>query len=153
MENNEHTDTRVTDLAYLTTLSKGDTLFIKEMIRIFLEENPREVLALETSIRENNFEGINVAAHKLRSTAPFVGIDKLIEKNLGEMIALAENNSILKKIEINPGDNPEIQKIEIVTSDKTVIERLEKLFNEVREVCERAREELVLLPPNFTTQV
>lgn len=153
MEDKDHTDDKVTDLRYLSVLSKGDTQFMKEMIRIFLEENPEEISMLEMGVQERDFEKINVAAHKLRSTAPFVGIDKIIEPEITELEKLAESNSAEKKIEIEPGNNPDIQKIEIVTSDKTVMQRIEKLFLKVKEVCEKARAELVLLPPNFAPQV
>jgi HPt (histidine-containing phosphotransfer) domain-containing protein len=136
---------QVIDLSYLTVLSKGNSQFVKEMIRIFLNENPREIDMLEEGIREKDFEKINVAAHKLRSTAPFVGIDKLIEADISKIEKLAVENSVLKKFEIDPGDkSPDIQKIEIVTTDKTVIATIEQLFKKIKLICEKAREELVI---------
>src|SRR5688500_6632968 len=92
MNENNHNDDKVTDLRYLSALAKGDAYFMKEMIRIFLEENTGEISMLEAAVREKDFKKINVASHKLRSTAPFVGIDKLIEADITELEELAENS-------------------------------------------------------------
>lgn len=153
MNENNHNDDKVIDLRYLSALAKGDIHFMREMIRIFLEENPSEILMLEAGIREKDFNKINVASHKLRSTAPFVGIDKIIEADITALEELAENNSGEKRIEIEPDGNPDIQRIEIVTSDRSLMQQIEKLFQKVKAICEKARAELALLPPNFVPQV
>lgn len=133
---------QVTNLDYLSELCRGDRVFLKEMIRIFLEENPREIQMLEDGIRDRNFQNIHLAAHKLRSTLPFVGIERLIEKEIMEIESIAVSNSTVQKIEIAPDDNPDIRKIEIVTTDRNVLQKIEDLFPKVKEVCERARLEL-----------
>ncbi|MGZ3901030.1 MAG: Hpt domain-containing protein, partial [Bacteroidia bacterium] len=68
---------QITNLSYLLSLSKGDKGFIKNMINVFLEENPKEVNNLEQSINEKDFDKIKAAAHKLKSTIPFVGLDAI----------------------------------------------------------------------------
>lgn len=133
----------ITDLTYLAELAKGNTAFLKEMIRIFIKENPAEVQALEDAIKVRDFAAMNIAAHKLRSTIPFVGIEKLIEADIQEIETLAESNLSAQRIQIEPEENTEIRKIEIFTTDKTVIQRIERLFPRVKEVCERARKELI----------
>jgi HPt (histidine-containing phosphotransfer) domain-containing protein len=133
---------KVTDLNYLSGLSKGDTQFVKEMIRIFLEENPREIRLLEEGIKERDFKRIYLAAHKLRSTMPFVGIDRLIEKEIAEIERIASDKSNVQKIEVSPEGNPDIKKIEIITTDKSQLYRIEELFPKVKDVCEKARVEL-----------
>jgi HPt (histidine-containing phosphotransfer) domain-containing protein len=79
----------ITNLSYLEGLSKGDKSFVKKMINVFLEENPKEVRMLEESIQSKNYDTIKSAAHKLKSTIPFVGLDTVIGKEVGEIESLA----------------------------------------------------------------
>lgn len=107
---------KVTNLDYLTELSKGSIQFINEMIEIFLVESPLEIGMLEKGINEKNFDLIRSSAHKMRSTIPFVGIDKIIMAEMVEIERLAATQSDFPKIEI--------------------------LFSKVKEVYQKAIEEL-----------
>jgi HPt (histidine-containing phosphotransfer) domain-containing protein len=89
MENNE----QVSNLGYLQELSKGNEQFVKDMVKIFLDENPGEISLLEKGIAENDFELVRSSAHKLRSTAPFVGVDRVIEEEITELEKLATQKS------------------------------------------------------------
>ena|SRR5687768_1029996 len=115
MNNNDFTK-RVSNLDYLQALANGNEQFIKEMISIFLVEMPQEIKSLEESIRKKSFEKIKLAAHKLRSTLPFVGLDKVIEK--------------------------EVIEIEKMAAEKTDVKEIEPLFDTVKKACEKAAEEL-----------
>jgi len=114
MEN--FSDQKVSNLDYLTELSKGNKKFIADMVGIFLEENPGEIALLEESIRNKNFDSIKAYAHKLKSSIPFVGINKIIDKDIAEMEDLAVKRTDLEKIQL--------------------------LFDTVKIVCEKARMEL-----------
>jgi HPt (histidine-containing phosphotransfer) domain-containing protein len=107
---------KIVNLDYLTQLSKGNTKFVKEMVKIFLSENPEEINALENGIQRRDFDAIKATAHKLRSTIPFIGLDKVIEKEVSQMEELAESRS--------------------------GIEKMETLFSKIKEKCERAWFEL-----------
>ncbi|MBI3519153.1 MAG: Hpt domain-containing protein [Bacteroidetes bacterium] len=107
---------KVTNLDYLNDLAKGDTGFIQEMIQIFLTENPEEIKNLEQAIEEINYNAIKSISHHMKSTIPFVGLDKLIGKDLLDIEKLA-------------GEQIGIEKIKI-------------LFAEVKTTCNRAFEEL-----------
>ncbi|MEO6304249.1 MAG: Hpt domain-containing protein [Bacteroidia bacterium] len=89
---------KVTDLSYLREISKGNAAFIDEMIDIFLTENPKEIIDLENAINQKDFGSIKEAAHKMKSTIPFVGIDKLIEKDLVQIENLSLERSGLEQI-------------------------------------------------------
>lgn len=111
---------KVINLNYLIELSKGNAVFVQEMIQTFLVENPKEIESLEEGIKKKDFEAIRQAAHLLQSTIPFMGLDKIIEKEISE-----------------------IQKIAISThTPSSEIERIEILFNRIKNVCEIARQEL-----------
>ncbi|MCD6017345.1 MAG: His Kinase (phospho-acceptor) protein [Bacteroidetes bacterium] len=90
---------KTTDLTYLMELSDGNKTFVKEMINLFLSENPEEIRAFEKGIAEKNYKGIKTVAHKLRSTIPFIGLDKVIEKEVAEIEALASEMGDIKEIE------------------------------------------------------
>jgi HPt (histidine-containing phosphotransfer) domain-containing protein len=109
-------ETKVTDLTYLNDLAKGDDEFVTEMLSIFINENPIELKNIENGIETSDYQAIKNAAHKLRSTIPFVGIDKLIEKETIEMEQLA--------------------------ADKGDLNQIKNLFSKVQEVCRKALLEL-----------
>ena len=111
---------KVINLNYLIDLSKGNTVFVQEMIQTFLVENPKEIKSLEDGIQKKDFEAIRQAAHLLQSTIPFMGLDKIIEKEISE-----------------------IQKIAIsMQAQSSEIKKIETLFYRIKNVCEIARQEL-----------
>ena len=116
MNDNANSIYLVVNLDYLITLSKGNTEFVKEMIGIFIEENPEEMQLLEKGIQEKDFALIFSSAHKLKSAMPFVGLDKIIEKEISEMEKLASEKSDILKIKL--------------------------LFSKVKINCEKACQEL-----------
>jgi len=142
MEKTHAGNNKITDLTYLSELSRGNEQFVKEMIALFLKENPREIEMLEEGIRDRNFYAINMAAHKLRSTLPFVGIDRYIQQEVEEIELISLNNSAVQKLEITPDEDYDIKKVEIITMDRKVIRKIESLFPKVKTLCEQARLEL-----------
>ena len=104
------------NLDYLNELAKGNKAFVEEMLGIFRVENPIEIEHLEKGITETDFALIKKSAHKMRSTIPFVGLDKLIGNEVSEIENLAAANSSIEKINA--------------------------LFIKVKETCIKAQEEL-----------
>jgi HPt (histidine-containing phosphotransfer) domain-containing protein len=104
------------NLDYLLELAKGNKAFIEEMLGIFIAENPIEIQQVEKGISEMDFGLIKSSAHKMKSTIPFVGLDKLIKHELQEIENLAASKSDLEKIKV--------------------------IFAKVKETCLKAQEEL-----------
>lgn len=86
------------DLTYITELSRGNKAFIKEIISIFLAENPGEIDILEKAVADNDFELVKTTAHKLKSTIPFLGLDKVVGQDVFEMEDLAAQRSNMPRI-------------------------------------------------------
>ncbi|MGQ0828566.1 MAG: Hpt domain-containing protein [Bacteroidota bacterium] len=107
---------QVINLDYLNGLAKGNTVFVKEMIDMFLEDNPEEIQNLGQSIQNKNYTLIKEIAHKMKSTIAFMGLSPLIENELSEIEQLAINKSEINKIE--------------------------SLYLKVKEICDKAAEEL-----------
>jgi HPt (histidine-containing phosphotransfer) domain-containing protein len=116
MKINTNSAGKTIDLSYLEGLSSGNKEFVREMKDLFLSENPEEIKSLEKAISEKNHKAIQTLAHKLRSTIPFMGLDKIIEKDVTEIETLASNMSDIKEIE--------------------------KRFSKIKETCEKAYYEL-----------
>ncbi|MBA3972300.1 MAG: Hpt domain-containing protein [Bacteroidetes bacterium] len=111
-----NTPDKITNLDYLTELAKGNQEFINEMIQIFLNENPQEVNNLSAAIDRQDHAAIKSTAHKMKSTIPFVGVDKIIGNEVAE--------------------------IEKLGTDKGDIQKIQTLFEKVKDICEKAAEEL-----------
>jgi HPt (histidine-containing phosphotransfer) domain-containing protein len=91
-------DLKVCNLTYLFELAKGDTAFVKEMIEVFLAENPQQMQNLEKNIAEQNFAGIKQQTHKLRSSIPYMGLDSVVGDKVVEMEELAGKSSDIEQI-------------------------------------------------------
>ena len=120
---------KITNMDYLSDISKGNLAFIQEMIDIFVLENPKELESLNIAIRDRNFDAIRQAAHLLQSSIPFVGLDRIIGKETSEIEQLASDRSIIVKDEIPSAGNTSLLKIGA-------------LFYKVKESCENACLEL-----------
>ena len=116
MVNQQLLPEKVCDLGYLIDLSNGNNSFVQEMISIFLSEVTSEVERLENSIKEANFDHIMQASHRLRSSIPFVGIDKLLHQ--------------------------EIHSIEQMAVENKGLDSISELFVKVKKVCFKAMSEL-----------
>ena len=110
------THNKITNLDYLTELSKGNKQFVLDMIEIFLAENPEEVKNLDDAIKQRDYPSIRATAHKMKSTIPFVGVDKIIGTEVSEIEKLGAENGDIQKIEL--------------------------LFSTVKEISAKAAEEL-----------
>jgi CheY-like chemotaxis protein/HPt (histidine-containing phosphotransfer) domain-containing protein len=64
----------VINLDYLHGISKGRKEFVLEMARLFIVQFPKELLAAETALMNNDFVGLGKAAHSMKSTVGFVGM-------------------------------------------------------------------------------
>ena len=107
---------KITDLTYLKDISKGNEDFVKEMIGIFLNETPEEIKRLEKAIDEVNFEKIKSISHHMKSTIPFMGLDKYI--------------------------NHDIAQIENLALEKKEIKTIQNCFAHIKLVCQQAFQEL-----------
>lgn len=95
---------RVTDLSYLRKIFKGNTLLARKMIGLFLTETPQSLEDIKRSIRQENWPGVEAAAHKLKPNLAYMGLRSArllildLEKNARESQeqeqALSQVNSI-----------------------------------------------------------
>ncbi|HMG68775.1 MAG TPA: ATP-binding protein [Chitinophagaceae bacterium] len=67
----------VINLEYLQTVSKGDSIFEKNMIRSFSAQVPQELRDLKTAIEQVDYTRIASVAHNMKSTFSFMGMQHL----------------------------------------------------------------------------
>lgn len=91
---NEQGPDATLDLAYLSDLADGDTDFIEQIIHVFKEEVPEELLALEESYVGNDWEKMAFHVHKLRSKVRVLGLHEL-KKCSDELEPLCKSQSDL----------------------------------------------------------
>ncbi len=105
----------VIDTGHLKSLSRGNKKFISEIVSIFLEQNPVELIEIENAISAKNYDVIKSIAHKMKTSGGFIGIKNLV---------------------------PDLNKIETLAIHKGDIDEIGNLFNSVKNICRQANNEL-----------
>lgn len=100
---------------HLNTLSRGNKTFIKEIIDIFLEQNPIEIKELENAIKKEDYPSIRSISHKMKTSVGFIGITQLL---------------------------PELTKIENFAINENDINSIQSIFIKVKAICFQATSEL-----------
>ncbi|HEY0434763.1 MAG TPA: ATP-binding protein [Chitinophagaceae bacterium] len=89
--------TGMINMAYLQSISGGDASFEKNMIRTFSRQLPAELEQLDAGILRGDFADISTAAHHMKSTVGYMGLDDV--------------RSLLEKIELAADQNGNLQDI------------------------------------------
>ena len=105
----------VVDFEHLQTLSRGNQTFKREIVDIFLKQNPIEIKELELAISHKNYQAIRAISHKMKTSVGFIGINQLLP-----ILTNIENFAILE------GD----------------INSIQNMFNTVNAICNQANIEL-----------
>jgi PAS domain S-box-containing protein len=92
---------RVTSLEYLKEFSGGKDAFVKEMLEVFLDQNPKDIATLEKAIAEDNYTGMKAVAHSLQTSLGFIGFSKTLISRLKEAEALATAKKDIGTIKAN----------------------------------------------------
>jgi CheY-like chemotaxis protein/HPt (histidine-containing phosphotransfer) domain-containing protein len=110
----------VINLDYLNGISKGRKEFVIEMARLFVLQFPKELLAAETALRQNDFVGLSRATHSMKSTVGFVGMH-------------AGGIQLISELE---------RKSTEILSPSTSIQTLSMLFTQVKKIGYKAVSEM-----------
>ncbi|MGZ4037625.1 MAG: response regulator, partial [Bacteroidia bacterium] len=103
------------DLEQLFSLSRGNNAFIKEMIGIFLEQNPQDLDALASGIAAKDFETIRAVSHKMKTSLGFMGMAPMLTP---------------------------LSTIERLSSGSEGLEEISAEFQTIKTTCKAAAEEL-----------
>jgi len=111
------------DLGHLQEVCYNDKGFIKEMVEVFLRTIPKALEEIGGSIKHEEWEETGNAAHKIKPSISFMGIENAIQL---------------------------IQDIEKCSKNKTDLEVLPHKFERFKELCDRACVEFEDLLKNGT---
>ena len=115
------TQYKIINTGHLNALSRGNVSFIKEIVAIFLEQNPIEIKELEQAIKLKDYDTIRSIVHKMKTSVGFIGLEQLLEP-LNQIETLAIENGNITTIQL--------------------------LFNHIKTTCEEAVYELTALIEN-----
>lgn len=82
------------DMSYLNDLALGSNDFKIEMIESFTKTTPESIEKMKACVTENDWKTIGGAAHKLKTSYSFMGMDSMVtlSKELQDL-GLAEENT------------------------------------------------------------
>jgi response regulator RpfG family c-di-GMP phosphodiesterase len=74
--NNSSSAKKYSDLTFLQEFTKQDQVKLKKYIHIFLENAPKMLSQLKTAWADQNFDGVKIAAHSLKSQLKTMGVQE-----------------------------------------------------------------------------
>ena len=87
----------VVNLDDLYEMARGNQEFIREMISIFLEQNPEDIKALTLAGQQGDYNAIRAIAHGMKTSVGFMGMKPLLAP-LNSIEGLAEKKESLSEI-------------------------------------------------------
>lgn len=115
--------TRIVDLSHLIRQKISNPGFIREMIHIFIEQNPLDLAKLGKAIENGTWKTIYKTTHSLRNSTGIFGLHRLIGEDLLTLEKLA--------------------------TAQEGIEEIGTIFKKIKQVCEQAVAELETLNTSF----
>lgn len=79
----------MTDLTFLKTFTKGDTLKMKRYIKLYLQQAPGILDAIKANIEKEDWEQVRIQAHALKPQAEYMGAAQLKESLAGIEVAVS----------------------------------------------------------------
>ena len=107
--------TPVPDLSSLYEMTKGNKVFMREVIEIFVAQNPSDLQEFSSAIATANYEAIHTVTHRMKTSVGFIGMT-------GSLQVLSEIEQLGKK--------------------GSGMEEIRQKFNLIKTACEAAVQEL-----------
>ncbi len=74
--------TNLLDFSYLNSISYGDQAFVEEMLRLFIDTVPNEIMIIQKAIAEQDFATAHRLVHSIKSSVKFIGFRKAVALQL-----------------------------------------------------------------------
>lgn len=91
---------RLTDFSYLRKVAPPDSDLVEEMIELCIENVPEYGESIKNCYQNNDREGLRQAAHKMKSSVNYMGIDSLF-KLLQDLEAQAHEVASLEELKLS----------------------------------------------------
>jgi len=109
------------DLSMIESISGGDQQFIKQMVKLFLDNMPQNIEILKRAVEDEDWEQMWKTAHKMKSTIDSLNIVELKQ----EIRTIEISGKKLEGLELIPSI---VQKVEKVLND--CMDDLQKKYDE-----------------------
>lgn len=109
------------DLSMIESISGGDQQFIKQMVKLFLDNMPQNIEILKRAVEDEDWEQMWKTAHKMKSTIDSLNIVELKQ----EIRTIELSGKKLEGLELIPSI---VQKVEKVLND--CMDDLQKKYDE-----------------------
>jgi HPt (histidine-containing phosphotransfer) domain-containing protein len=86
------------DTQLVQQMSRGNTVFVKQILLVFTEDAAKAVVFIKQGIEENNYEAIGNHAHSLKSSIDLLNINPL-KTVVRQIEQLAKDQSSMSQIE------------------------------------------------------
>lgn len=126
------------DLSFLENYSRGDDLFVKEMLEMFVLETPIILQTMQRHATERKWEEVRRAAHKFSPHLTYFGlldIKNLVSELEVRILPLVNSNKCLsaKSVEIVDGLSKDVENKEVVC---LISEEINNLLEKIVSLCE-----------------
>lgn len=108
---------RKIDFSYLNEMALGNPNFIQEMINLFIEKIPNQVIQLQQAVNKNDNDNVKKLAHNMKSS-----LDIFMLKDLTNSLSIIEEEAELEKLSIETKEKMDSLSIEIAEVVKTLKE-------------------------------
>jgi len=108
---------RKIDFSYLNEMALGNPNFIQEMINLFIEKIPNQVIQLRQAVNKNDNDTVKKLAHNMKSS-----LDIFMLKDLTNSLSIIEEEAELEKLSIETKEKMDSLSIEIAEVVKTLKE-------------------------------
>ena len=108
---------RKIDLSFLDEMACGDPHFRKEIIDLFVEKIPTDIMQLENAFNANHFEAVKNLSHNMKSS-----IDIFMLKDLSNYLSVIEEEAKLEQFSEDTLDKINILNTEIIEVVKVLKE-------------------------------
>ena len=108
---------RKIDLSFLDEMACGDPHFRKEIIDLFVEKIPNDIMQLENAFNANHFEAVKNLSHNMKSS-----IDIFMLKDLSNYLSVIEEEAKLEQFSEDTLDKINILNTEIIEVVKVLKE-------------------------------
>jgi CheY-like chemotaxis protein len=89
---------KLTDLSFLQNQTRNNEAVIKEIITLFINQNPQDIAGLNASIEAGDYKAVYKQAHSLKSGLALFGLDKHARESLTKLEAIAHEEGPVEEM-------------------------------------------------------
>ncbi len=89
---------KLTDLTFLRNQTRNNEAVIREIITLFIHQNPQDIAGLKTAIESGDYKAVYKQAHSLKSGLALFGLDRHAGESLTKLEAIAQEEGPVEEM-------------------------------------------------------